>query len=224
MCPHLPLPPCPPALTPCSLPAIHLPPQHYTDLKDIKRCIVNTHALDPAALTEFFGTMSAEWALENLKELLVANPQQNLQLVVNIAKEYTEQLGAGKIIELLEAHQSWTGLYFYLVRGRSRAFWVGGLLGGGGGSEAEGRVDGVTWEAHAWRMGGAWAAQHSMGWLPSGSAWRGGAVRSGAGVCKQGSVQPRAVQPKCAYKGAHTDLHAPYCCCCCLAGWPPVVH
>ena len=37
-----------------------------------------------------------------------------LQLVVNIAKEYTDQLGSGKIIELLEAHQSWTGLYFYL--------------------------------------------------------------------------------------------------------------
>lgn len=41
-------------------------------------------------------------------------PQANLQLVVNIAKEYTEQLGAGKIIELLEGHNSYHGLYFYL--------------------------------------------------------------------------------------------------------------
>lgn len=40
--------------------------------------------------------------------------QANLQLVVNIAKEYTEQLGADKIVALLEAHNSWPGLYLYL--------------------------------------------------------------------------------------------------------------
>jgi clathrin heavy chain len=49
--------------------------QHYTDLKDIKRAIVNTHAIDPQAMLEFFGTLSAEWALECLKELLVTNMQ-----------------------------------------------------------------------------------------------------------------------------------------------------
>ena len=40
--------------------------------------------------------------------------QQNLQLVVQVAKEYTEQLTAAKIIELLESHKSYHGLYFYL--------------------------------------------------------------------------------------------------------------
>ncbi|WIA40738.1 hypothetical protein OEZ86_004423 [Tetradesmus obliquus] len=88
--------------------------QHYTDLKDLKRSIVNTHAIDPQALTEFFGTLSADWALECLKELLLTNMQANLQLVVNIAKEYTEQLGSGKIIELLESYNSYPGLYLYL--------------------------------------------------------------------------------------------------------------
>jgi clathrin heavy chain len=34
--------------------------------------------------------------------------------VVNVAKEYTEQLTAERIIELLEAHKSYAGLYFYL--------------------------------------------------------------------------------------------------------------
>ena len=34
--------------------------------------------------------------------------------MVNIGKEYTEQLGAQKVIELLEANNSWPGLYFYL--------------------------------------------------------------------------------------------------------------
>jgi clathrin heavy chain len=88
--------------------------QHYTDLADIKRVVVNTHAIEPAALVEFFGTLSAEWALECLKVLLDSNMAQNLQVVVNVAKEYTEQLGAGRIIELLEGVGSYHGLYFYL--------------------------------------------------------------------------------------------------------------
>eukprot|EP00884_Botryococcus_braunii_P006634 jgi/Botrbrau1/15972/Bobra.0294s0010.1 len=88
--------------------------QHYSDLTDIKRVIVNTHAIDPQQLVDYFGSLSAEWALECLKELLVSNMTQNLQLVVQVAKEYTEQLGADKIIALLEAHKSYHGLYYYL--------------------------------------------------------------------------------------------------------------
>lgn len=49
-----------------------------------------------------------------MQELLVSNMTQNLQLVVQVAKEYTEQLGADKIIALLEAHKSYHGLYYYL--------------------------------------------------------------------------------------------------------------
>lgn len=88
--------------------------QHYTDLTDIKRTIINTHAIDAQALIEYFGTLSPEWALECMKELLVTNMQQNLQLVVSIAKEYTDQLSASKIIELFETQNSYHGLYFYL--------------------------------------------------------------------------------------------------------------
>lgn len=55
-----------------------------------------------------------------MQELLGTNMQQNLQLVVQVAKEYTEQLGANKIIDLLESHKSYHGLYYYL--GSSIAF------------------------------------------------------------------------------------------------------
>jgi hypothetical protein len=48
------------------------------------------------------------------QELLASNIAQNLQLVVQIAKEYTEQLGADKIIALLEGVNSYNGLYYYL--------------------------------------------------------------------------------------------------------------
>ena len=88
--------------------------QHYSDLSDIKRVIINTHAIEPQALVEFFGTLSPEWALACLKEMLAVNVQQNLQLVVQIAKEYTEQIGSSGIIELLESFKSYEGLYFYL--------------------------------------------------------------------------------------------------------------
>eukprot|EP00899_Mesostigma_viride_P014185 jgi/Mesvir1/22768/Mv14160-RA.1 len=88
--------------------------QHYTDLPDIKRVVVNTHAIDAQALTEFFGTLSMEWALEALKELLATNMHQNLQLVVQIAKEYTEQLTPENIIAMFEGFKSYEGLYFYL--------------------------------------------------------------------------------------------------------------
>ena len=49
-----------------------------------------------------------------MQELLGTNLAQNLQLVVQVAKEYTEQIGASKIIDLLEGHKSYHGLYYYL--------------------------------------------------------------------------------------------------------------
>jgi hypothetical protein len=88
--------------------------QHYTELSDIKRVVVNTHAIEPQALTDFFGTLSREWALDCLRELLAGNMHQNLQLVVQIAKEYTEQLSAKAIMDLLESFKSFEGMYFYL--------------------------------------------------------------------------------------------------------------
>ena len=88
--------------------------QHYTDISDIKRVIVNTHAIEPQALVDFFGTLSPEWALECLKEFLNSNVAQNLQLVVQIAKEYTEQLTPNAIVDLLESFKSFDGLFFYL--------------------------------------------------------------------------------------------------------------
>ena len=88
--------------------------QHYVEVSDLKRCCVNTHSIDPAALIEWFGTLSREWALECVKELLISNQRQNLQIVVNVCKEYTEQLTADSIITLLEEHKSAEGLFYYL--------------------------------------------------------------------------------------------------------------
>ncbi|EEC68683.1 hypothetical protein OsI_37138 [Oryza sativa Indica Group] len=88
--------------------------QHYTELPDIKRVMVNTHAIEPQALVEFFGTLSREWALECMKDLLLVNLRGNLQIVVQAAKEYSEQLGVDACIKLFEQFKSYEGLYFYL--------------------------------------------------------------------------------------------------------------
>ena len=50
--------------------------QHYTDLVDIKRVLINTHAIEPQQLVEYFGSLSAEWALECLK---VGSPPSSMQ-------------------------------------------------------------------------------------------------------------------------------------------------
>ena len=88
--------------------------QHYSDLPDIKRVIVNTHAIEPQSLVEFFGTMSREWALDSMKELLLVNMRGNLQIVVQVAKEYAEQLGITECTKLFEQFKSYEGLFFFL--------------------------------------------------------------------------------------------------------------
>ncbi|XP_073124837.1 clathrin heavy chain 1 isoform X2 [Henckelia pumila] len=88
--------------------------QHYAELPDIKRVIVNTHAIEPQALVEFFGTLSPEWALECMKDLLLVNLRGNLQIIVQVAKEYCEQLGVATCIKLFEQFKSYEGLYFFL--------------------------------------------------------------------------------------------------------------
>ncbi|GBG80598.1 hypothetical protein CBR_g31057 [Chara braunii] len=88
--------------------------QHYTDLPDIKRVAINTHAIEPQSLVEFFGTLSREWALDCMKELLLINLRGNLQIVVQVAKEYSDQLGADDCIKLFESFKSFEGLFFFL--------------------------------------------------------------------------------------------------------------
>ncbi|CAJ2653424.1 unnamed protein product [Trifolium pratense] len=88
--------------------------KHYTELPDIKRVIVNTHAIEPQSLVEFFGTLSREWALECMKDLLLANLRGNLQIIVQVAKEYSEQLGVDGCIKIFEQFRSYEGLYFFL--------------------------------------------------------------------------------------------------------------
>jgi len=88
--------------------------EHYTDLYDIKRAVVHTHLLKPEWLVQFFGTLSIEDSLECLKTMLQANIRQNLQVVVQIATKYHEQLTTSSLIDLFEQFKSFEGLFYFL--------------------------------------------------------------------------------------------------------------
>jgi len=88
--------------------------EHYTDLEDIKRVLANSASLNPEFLLEFFGRMTPSNCLECLKDLLKYNANQNLRLVVEVAKKWSEYLTPGKLIELFEEFNSYNGLYYYL--------------------------------------------------------------------------------------------------------------
>merc|ERR1719181_2110346 len=40
--------------------------------------------------------------------------RQNLQTVIQVAREYSEQLGPDKLIEMFATYNSWEGLFYYL--------------------------------------------------------------------------------------------------------------
>lgn len=88
--------------------------EHYTDLYDIKRAVVHTHLLSPDWLVGFFGTLSVEDSLECLKAMLTANIRQNLQICVQIATKYHEQLTTKSLIDLFESFKSYEGLFYFL--------------------------------------------------------------------------------------------------------------
>lgn len=88
--------------------------EHYTDLYDIKRAVVHTHLLSADWLVNFFGTLSVEDSLECLKAMLQANIRQNLQICVQIATKYHEQLTTKSLIELFESFKTYEGLFYFL--------------------------------------------------------------------------------------------------------------
>lgn len=88
--------------------------EHYTDIFDIKRAIVHTHLLNPEWLVNYFGTMSVEDTMECLKAMMTTNLRQNLQIVVQVASKYHDQLGTNQLIEMFEGMKCFEGLFYFL--------------------------------------------------------------------------------------------------------------
>lgn len=66
----------------------------------------------------YFGSLSVEDSLECLKAMLQANIRQNLQVCVQIASKYHEQLGTNSLIEIFESFKSFEGIIHYSILGK----------------------------------------------------------------------------------------------------------
>ena len=88
--------------------------EHYSDQTDIKRVLTYAHTMKPEFLLDYFGKLSPELGLECLRDMLKQNLQQNIRLVVEVAKKWTEHYGAEKLVALFEEFKSFNGLYFFL--------------------------------------------------------------------------------------------------------------
>lgn len=88
--------------------------EHYTDLYDIKRAVVHTQHLNADWLVGYFGTLSVEDSLECLKAMLTNNIRANLQICIQIATKYHEQLTTKALIDLFESFKSYEGLFYFL--------------------------------------------------------------------------------------------------------------
>lgn len=64
-------------------------------------------------LVNYFGSLSVDDSLECIKAMLTANLRQNLQVCVQIATKYHEQLGTNAIIELFESFKSFEGQQYF---------------------------------------------------------------------------------------------------------------
>lgn len=60
--------------------------------------------------------------------MLQANIRQNLQVVVQIATKYHEQLGTQKLIELFESFKSYEGKISLILRHQLGILWISGSI------------------------------------------------------------------------------------------------
>lgn len=89
--------------------------ENYTDITDIKRCIVHTDALPIDWLIAYFGKLNVEQSLACLRALMDNNLQANIQIIVQVATKYSDLLGSATLIKMFEDYKATEGLYYYLA-------------------------------------------------------------------------------------------------------------
>lgn len=86
----------------------------YVDLYDIKRAIIHCNLLNTDWLINYFGSLSVSDSLECLKAMMQHNIRQNMQVCIQIAVKYHEQLTAQALIETFEGLKSYEALFYFL--------------------------------------------------------------------------------------------------------------
>eukprot|EP01091_Cochliopodium_minus_P018741 TRINITY_DN767_c0_g3_i2.p1 TRINITY_DN767_c0_g3~~TRINITY_DN767_c0_g3_i2.p1 ORF type:complete len:1748 (-),score=554.20 TRINITY_DN767_c0_g3_i2:55-5298(-) len=90
--------------------------ENYSDFKDKKRVIMNTHLIPAELVLKEFSSFDKDQGLEILRELLRVNIRQNLNIVVEVSAQYSDAFEPKFLIEMFETAQSNEGLFRYLNR------------------------------------------------------------------------------------------------------------
>jgi len=88
--------------------------QNYQNILDIKRVIVNVHAISEDIVFDVFGRMGEDDCLQCLVEMLKIN-RQNEQMVAKIAVKFAAQLDNKKCLEIFDSFGSNQGQLFFLT-------------------------------------------------------------------------------------------------------------
>ncbi|KAF4710782.1 hypothetical protein FOZ62_018232, partial [Perkinsus olseni] len=85
------------------------------------RCMLHSHDMSSDFLTNYIGKVlgngtenSKSVALELIEDMLRYNRQQNIQVVVQVAIKYHDQLEVDKLVGIFEKYQCWEGMFFFL--------------------------------------------------------------------------------------------------------------
>jgi len=87
---------------------------NYSNIQDIKRVMLNTHAISEDQIIEFFGKLGEEESLQCMYDMLKSN-RQNVQLVAKVAVKYASKIDTKKSIEVLESFGTNEGLLYFLA-------------------------------------------------------------------------------------------------------------
>lgn len=83
-------------------------------MSDIKRVMLNTHAIPEDQILQFFGRLSEEDSLQCMYDMLKSN-RQNVNLVARVAAAYSDKIDPTKTIEVLETFGTNEGMLYYLA-------------------------------------------------------------------------------------------------------------
>jgi len=87
--------------------------EHYTEIADIKRVFKNSHQMNPEFVVSYFGKLNREQSISLLRDMMGRGPQ-NMQVCVEVAKKYHEELGSEDLVQVFEQNRATEGLYYYL--------------------------------------------------------------------------------------------------------------
>merc|ERR1719343_388555 len=87
--------------------------EHYTEINDIKRVFKNSHQMNPEFVVTFFGKLNREQSIMLLKDMMSRGPS-NMQVCVEVAKKYHDELGSEQLVQVFESNKAVEGLYYYL--------------------------------------------------------------------------------------------------------------